>query len=698
MAHAKRRAWPPHVVSVATCASTMVLLIGQTTGSFRRWHPCPRKGRSVRLVLRRSSESLPFEGAYNGAAIDHFFGTRPVQALARLGEIISRINSARAAWSDDTKPDADRGEFLRLEVAALGPVFVKVAQTLATRSDIVDQRLAKELGLLQDAMATFDDGIAMATIREEFDWHGPIVAISEMHSAASSSLVRHSGEALFAELSPSPVAAASLAQVYRGELTDGTRVAVKVQRPGLLEQVGLDFFVLRLLLAAVNALFGISRSTKAVQGVLDEVGDGLFAELDFTQEAEHIDRFTELYGARCPDVVVPRVVWSRTRPRVLTMTWLQGRKPRELNPAEKLRLVRAAGPCLALQLMDAGFLHCDPHEGNMMLLDDGRLGLLDFGLVAQMTPVHQESMASAILNLLAGDYKALVPCFVGMGVLNAEAGDLRRPGVEKPFADALEEALSDGDSRKMRVQCGGLDRRRAFGQLYEELSDLAFRYYFTLPSYYVLVMRSFVTLEGIAFAADPSFNMYESAYPFALQRMLRPRTALGRRLLRDAFLTEPEGRLKLLWLLEERGGRTGRGAGRSTAATAATAATGLRAALAALLVPEGRALRRVLREADSVGLIADLRAPVAKPLRRALAGELARGLRRSLVAGEPAQPTAAQAAGRRRRRCRHLAARLVLAHLSAAARRRPRALAALLAQLAAALVRQLVMPAHAEHS
>ncbi|CAK0802705.1 unnamed protein product, partial [Prorocentrum cordatum] len=202
--------------------------------------------------------------------------------------------------------------------------------------------------------------------------------------------------------------------------------------------VGLDFYVLRLILAGINRVVGITRSTEIVKGVLDEVGEGLFAELDFSQEARHIERFRDLYGALCPEVVVPDVVWSRTRPRVLTMGWLSGRKARQLNAQEKLAMVRMAAPCLSLQLMGAGFVHCDPHEGNMMLLDDGRLGLIDFGLMAQMTPVHQESMASAILNLLSGDYRALERCFEGMGILNTDVDDVRRPGTEAPFAEALE--------------------------------------------------------------------------------------------------------------------------------------------------------------------------------------------------------------------------------------------------------------------
>lgn len=298
----------------------------------------------------------------------------------------------------------------------------------------------------------------------------------------------------------------------------------------------------------------------------------------------------------------------------------------------------------------------------MMLLDDGRLGLIDFGLVAQMTPIHQESMASAILCLVAGDYGSLEQCFVGMGILDAEVGDLRRPGTEQPFAEALQEALTGTPAQARRVQGSELDRRRAFGQLYEELSGLAFRYYFTLPSYYVLVMRSFVTLEGIAFGADPDFNMYTSSYPFALRRMMTPRTSAGRQLLRRALFDGATGRLRVLSLLRDRGQTA-----EHQDSSAPVATTAMRVASEVLCGREGRELRRVLREADSLRLIADLGCAAGAPLRRALSRALVRRAfrgRQGGAGGEGASAAAAlERAKRRQRRHRRLLARIAVGHL-----------------------------------
>lgn len=632
----------------------------------RRW----RYRRKTRRGLGRHVARLPVAGKYDGPALDEYFGSDPFRALGRLVEVLSRINAARTAWQDSNLPVAVRGQHLRSQVASLGTVFVKLAQTMATRSDLVTKELGKELGLLQDAMGQFSNNVAMQTIREEFGWDGPVAASRSMEGAQ----LQHPGESapLFSSLTEEPVAAASLAQVYRGTLTDGTEVAVKVQRPGLAELVGLDFYVLRRILSTVNAVLGATRSSEIAQSVLDEVGDGLFAELDFVQEARHSELFQSLYGEKCPDVVVPEVVWSRTSTRVLTTTWLHGRKPRDLSAQEKLRLVNLAGPCLSLQLMDAGFVHCDPHEGNMMLLDDGRLGLIDFGLVAQMTAVHQESMASAILSLLAEDYQALVPCFRGMGILSSEREDdedLKRPGEEQPFAAALEEALQggQGDAKRLVQDGMGVDRRRAFGQLYEELSNLAFRYYFTLPSYYVLVMRSFVTLEGIAFAADPDFNMYTTSSPFALRRLLMPRTATGRKLLEETLVERQESGLRLrLWSLLKGRLIYGKRSSKEQDPTGTVSKTVLEVLLT---VPHGQALRRVLAALDSVILIEDLTAPATAPLRHVAAKVILSGGTSSC----------------RRRSSQRLLKRIMLKHLRRAAKTRPLLAAKFVSQLCFAL-------------
>jgi len=472
--------------------------------------------------------------AYDPEEIDARFEEEPLAVAGRVADVL--LAFAKVKLADDN------GATLRAELSRLGPVFCKLGQTLATRPDIIGLEISRNLGQLQDAIAPESAGSqqAMATLE------------AALGCDVGSKL---------ANITSEPVAAASLAEVYRATyIADGRVVAVKIQRPGLERKVALDLHVMRRLLALAQKQFKIGGDVSVVVAVLDEVGAGLFNELNFNTEADHIERFQSLYGRRLDKmgVIVPQVVRELTSTRVLVTEWIDGVPPRELGVYERQGLARTAVRCLAMQLMTDGFIHCDPHEGNLLALPDGRVALLDFGLMAQMRTDHQEAMAHGVLNIIAENYLALEEVFRGMGVLDASKTDLRCPGVEEPFSDAIERCMTGGaadapdadpaaSSRKKLVQGDdGADRRRAFGQLYEELSELAFRYYFTIPSYYILVMRSFVTLEGIALSADPddSFNMYQATAPYARRKLLTPRTAGGRALLRAAFFSR-DGRKAL---------------------------------------------------------------------------------------------------------------------------------------------------------
>ena len=426
-----------------------------------------------------------------GAEIDPRFADKPLEVAGRVADIA--LAALRVKLAGD-----DGGETLR-GVGHAGPgVLQNRPDDEPTARHCRPRETSRNLGKLQDAVAPEGGGpaVAMATLRSELP----------------------AAEALLANISAAPVAA-SLAEVYRATRTsDGAELAIKIQRPGLERKVALDFHVLRRILALAQERFGLAGDIPTIQSVLDEVGGGIFAELDFETEARHIRRFDALYAERLAElgVVVRKVDPTLTSPRVLATEWIDGTPPRSLPDPERQALARTAVRCLAMQLMSDGFIHCDPHEGNLLGLPDGRVALLDFGLMAQMRRDHQEAMASGVLNIMAENYGALEEIFKGMGVLNTQVDDLRRDGVDEPFSDAIRRCMTGGaagaratSSRTTTAATGG-----AFGQLYEELGELAFSYYFTIPSYYILVMRAFVTLEEIALANDgDEFNMYEATAP-----------------------------------------------------------------------------------------------------------------------------------------------------------------------------------------
>ena len=410
----------------------------------------------------------------------------------QLLDVAARLAQVGVAYAKIQMADDDGADRCAQSSGKLGPVFCKVGQTMATRPDIIGLETSRNLGKLQDAMAPEADG--------------PAVAMKTLSDALGGDL-----SAFFTSISPEPVAAASLAEVYKGTTTDGVEVAIKIQRPGLERKVALDFYVLQQALALAQKQFKIGKDVEQIVAVLDEVGNGIFSELDFTIEAQNILRFERTYAAQLRNlgVVVPAVRQELSSARVLVTEWIDGVPPRDLEANARQALAKTAVRCLAMQLMTDGFIHCDPHEGNLLALPDGRVALLDFGLMASMQTNHQEAMAHGVLNIMAEskccthlipvdplshqipnparlsavpsvpqyrctgfdcvclarfvDYEALEDVFKGMGVLSTTVDDLRRPGTEEPFSVAIRRCMTGEAAEEARqLKATSRGARRSF--------------------------------------------------------------------------------------------------------------------------------------------------------------------------------------------------------------------------------------------
>ena len=264
---------------------------------------------------------------YDPAEIDARFEGEPLAVFSRLADIALSFAKVKLA--------EDGGATLRAELSRLGPVFCKVGQTLATRPDIIGLETSRNLGQLQDAIAPESSGAATA-----------MSTLAEALGGEYASKLK--------DVSPEPVAAASLAEVYKAtQVATGREVAVKIQRPGLERKVALDLHVMRRLLALAQKQFKIGGNVEVVVAVLDEVGAGLFAELNFQTEAAHITRFDALYGKRNAKLglIVPEVLPELTSTRVLVTEWINGVPPRDLPPAQRQELAKTAVRSLAMQLM-----------------------------------------------------------------------------------------------------------------------------------------------------------------------------------------------------------------------------------------------------------------------------------------------------------------------------------------------------------
>ncbi|GMN62523.1 hypothetical protein TIFTF001_031593 [Ficus carica] len=400
----------------------------------------------LRLVeVDESSEFLPL--VYDPASISAYWGKRPravatriVQLMSVAGGFLSRI--ALDVINKKVKEnEVARAIELREIVTSLGPAYIKLGQALSIRPDILSPAAMTELQKLCDKVPSFPDDVAMALIEEELGqpWQN-----------------------IYSELSSSPIAAASLGQVYKGRLKEnGDLVAVKVQRPFVLETVTIDLYIIRNLGLALR---------------------------------------------KFPQVVVPNTYHKYTSRKVLTTQWIDGEKLSQSTESDVGELVNVGVICYLKQLLDTGFFHADPHPGNLIRTPDGKLAILDFGLVTKLTDDQKYGMIEAIAHLIHRDYGAIVKDFVKLGFI-PEGVNLEPilPVLAKVFDQALE---------------GGGAKNINFQELAADLAQITFDYPFRIPPYFALIIRAIGVLEGIALVGNADFAIVDEAYPYIAQRLL----------------------------------------------------------------------------------------------------------------------------------------------------------------------------------
>ncbi|KAF5197682.1 Abc-1 domain protein [Thalictrum thalictroides] len=421
---------------------------------------------------------------YNVSKIASIYGKKPFLLLRRLFQISTSLGQwFGLRYIDGLMQRSDqmfkiRAAELRKILAELGPAFVKIAQAVSSRPDLIPPAYINELSLLQDRITPFSSKVAFNTIEQELGL--PL-------------------EMVFSEISPEPIAAASLGQVYKARLRDNAQiVAVKVQRPGVQAAISLDIYILRFLVGIVR---NVAKVNTDLQAVVDEWASSLFREMDYREEAQNGMRFRQLYGS-LEDVCVPEMYLKQSSRRVLTMEWVEGQK---LAEVKDLYLVEVGVYCSLTQLLEYGFYHADPHPGNLMRTYDGKLAYLDFGMMGEFRPELRDGFIEACLHLVNRDYDALAEDFVTLGLLP--------PTVQK---DAATEALTG--VFKNAVDKGV--RNLSFGDLSGNLGFTMYKFKFQIPSYFSLVIRSLAVLEGIAISLNPDYKVLGSSYPWIARKVL----------------------------------------------------------------------------------------------------------------------------------------------------------------------------------
>ena len=417
-----------------------------------------RLGRAAWTLMRHDA-LIPREYAHLAPA-----PTRALGAVMRLG-----------AKGKNERP----GERLAHAFEKLGPAYVKLGQFMATRPDIIGFELAADLGRLQDKMPPFSDKEARREIEKAFG---------------------KSVDDLFAAFSP-PIAAASIAQAHRATLKDGGDVAVKILRPAIEIKANREF---RAFGRAARIVESVSKAARRLEPVkfVDTLKESAAIELDLRLEAGAASELAENLKNE-PKVRVPKVIWPLTAKRVLTVEWISGTPLGDLGALDARGVDRKALAKLAIrnfltQALHAGFFHADMHQGNLIIDEEGRLALIDFGIMGRLDEQSRRTFAEIIYGFITRNYRRTAQ-------VHFDAGYVPHGHSVDAFAQALRAVGEPLQGRNAHE----VDMSRVLQQLF----DVTALFDMHLRPELVLLQRTMVTVEGVARVLDPEIDMWDAATP-----------------------------------------------------------------------------------------------------------------------------------------------------------------------------------------
>jgi ubiquinone biosynthesis protein len=391
------------------------------------------------------------------------------------------------AQSDESIASA-RGQHLREVLEELGPTFVKFGQLLSTRPDVVPQDIILELRALQDDVRPFPFEQAERVIEEDLG---------------------NSLERLFLDFAPQPVAAASIGQVHRATLPNGKSVAVKVQRPGAARQIEADLNLLyqaaRLVKERVRALDFIDARL-----LVDEFARQIRQELDYRLEGRNAEAFHRNFAGD-PHVHVPRVFWSYTRARVLTLEWLEGTQLADvdsllLSMEERRDLAYLMTETWMTMIFRHGMFHGDPHPANILVLEEaGTIGLVDFGSAGKLSDDDMTKLTRLFIDAANENVDLLPRRLADLGV--------RYPRErEQEFHAEVREIYY----RYYGASLAEIDPIQVIREAFQLIYSMSLQ----LPTRYLLLDRAIATLGAVGVELYPDFNVFEVARPYARSLML----------------------------------------------------------------------------------------------------------------------------------------------------------------------------------
>lgn len=377
-------------------------------------------------------------------------------------------------------------EHLRLLLEELGPTFIKMGQILSTRPDLLPQEMAAEFTKLQDA--------------------APPVAWKDIHAVLKEHLARDP-ETVFEELDTSPEASASIGQVHRGVLADGQIAAIKVQRPGVEQQIALDLEVLRNIArrAAQNPQYAPYEPI----AIIEEFAQTITRELDYAQEARNIDRYRRDLDPR-ENIRVPEVFHSLSGRHVLVMEYIEGVR---IDDTEQLKTIQVDPKELANRLarlllgsaFSKGFFHADPHPGNFRITEDGTMVLLDFGMVGYLPPRDRAVLTELTMAMVEADPERMTDRLIELGLK-----------VKGPNIAHLEAEMGRFLNNYFDLPLSQIPMGEVLTNLLELIRSLRMR----LPAQMAILTKTILMAEGIGTRLDPDFHLVPVARRFVRRAII----------------------------------------------------------------------------------------------------------------------------------------------------------------------------------
>jgi ubiquinone biosynthesis protein len=370
---------------------------------------------------------------------------------------------------------------LRMAFEELGPAFVKLGQMLSTRPDLVPEEFVNEFKKLQDEAPVFKLETVKEIIEDE---------------------LKFPCDVLFSSFDEKPIAAASIAQVHRAKLADGTDLVVKVQRPAIENVIKADLSILYILAGLIVKYFPITELYNPL-GIVDEFSKAIQKELNFVVESSNAERMAR-YFASDSTLVIPKVFWEYTTKKVMVTEYIKGISIDNIDRLKEegydLEEIGHNSVNIFLkQVLVHGYFHGDLHPGNILIMEGNKIGLIDFGIVGRINKKMMESVATIFIASLREDYEAIAEEYADMGILD-ESVDLEE------FKRDLRDILEPYYGRALKTI--------NTGEILMETIQTCLKHRIKVQKEFILLSRSIMTLEGVARQINPEFNLLEEGKPF----------------------------------------------------------------------------------------------------------------------------------------------------------------------------------------